>query len=123
MYRDSAYPDDFYALVNRTLDHVITNGESYRGLLDRATRELWQILNAHRGERVVVFSHTGVICYLSLHLMNAIHRNTKTTPWLITSNCGISRFEIRSRRNIRVLALNDTRHLMQTTGEDAFAAR
>lgn len=119
----AAHPDDFYALVNRNLNHVITDGESYRQLLDRTTDELWKILNSHIGGRVAIFSHTGVICYLTLHLMGAIHRGTKTTPWLITSNCGINRFEIRSRRNIRVIALNDTRHLMQTTGEDAFAAR
>jgi len=119
----AAYPDDFYALVNRNLNHVITDGESYRELLHRTTEELWRILNTHIGGRVAIFSHTGVICYLTLHLMGAIHRGTKTTPWLITSNCGINRFEIRSRRNIRILALNDTRHLMQTTGEDAFAAR
>jgi len=119
----AAYPDDFYALVNRNLNHVITDGESYRQLLDRSTEELWRILNSNIGGRVAIFSHTGVICYLTLHLMGAIHRGTKTTPWLITSNCGINRFEVRSRRNIRVVALNDTRHLMQTTGEDAFAAR
>lgn len=119
----AAHPDDFYALVNRNLNHVITEGESYRELLHRTTEELWRILNTHIGGRVAIFSHTGVICYLTLHLMGAIHRGTKTTPWLITSNCGINRFEIRSRRNIRILALNDTRHLMQTTGEDAFAAR
>src|SRR5690606_26243485 len=119
----AAYPDDFYALVNRDLNHKITRGESYRQLLERSTEELWKILNSHIGDRIAIFSHTGVICYLTLHLMGAIHRGTKTTPWLITSNCGINRFEIRSRRNIRVVALNDTRHLMQTTGEDAFAAR
>lgn len=119
----AAYPDDFYALVNRNLNHKITDGESYRQLLERSTQELWKILNSHMGDRIAIFSHTGVICYLTLHLMGAIHHGTKTTPWLITSNCGINRFEIRSRRNIRVVALNDTRHLMQTTGEDAFAAR
>ncbi|MBV6495556.1 MAG: histidine phosphatase family protein [Acidobacteria bacterium ACB1] len=119
----AAYPNDFYALVNRDLNHKITHGESYRQLLERSTEELWKILNSHMGDRIAIFSHTGVICYLTLHLMGAIHRGTKTTPWLITSNCGINRFEIRSRRNIRVVALNDTRHLMQTTGEDAFAAR
>ena len=119
----AAYPDDFYALVNRNLNHKITDGESYRQLLERSTQELWKILNSHMGDRIAIFSHTGVICYLTLHLMGAIHHGTKTTPWLITSNCGINPFDIRSRRNIRVVALNDTRHLMQTTGEDAFAAR
>ena len=59
----------------------------------------------------------------TLHLLGAIHRGTKQTPWIITSNCGINRFELRGPRNVRVLALNDTRHLTQITGNDAFAAR
>jgi hypothetical protein len=62
-------------------------------------------------------------CFMTLHLLGAIHRSTKQTPWIITSNCGINRFELRGPRNVRVLALNDTRHLTQITGNDAFAAR
>lgn len=117
------YPDDYYALINRNVNHIITEGESYRHLLRRITAELRNILRNHNRERIAIFSHTGAICYLTLHLMGAIHRDTKTTPWLITSNCGINRFEFRGPRNVRILALNDTRHLVQTTGEDAFAAR
>ncbi|HEV8592567.1 MAG TPA: histidine phosphatase family protein [Pyrinomonadaceae bacterium] len=117
------HPRDYYALVNRNVHHVITNGESYRHLLRRSTNELWSILREHQGERVAIFSHTGAICFLTLHLMGAIRRDTKQTPWIVTSNCGINRFEIRGRNNVRVLALNDTRHLMQITGNDAFAAR
>ena len=117
------FPDDYYALVNRKVHHVITNGESYRHLLQRSTAELWEILRNHIGERVAIFSHTGAICFLTLHLMGAIRRDTRQTPWIVTSNCGINRFEIRGRRNIRVLALNDTRHLLEITGNDAFAAR
>jgi len=116
------YPKDYYALVNRKVHHVITKGESYRHLLRRATGALGEILHAHRGEKVVIFSHTGAICFLTLYLLGAIDHNTKQTPWLVTSNCGINRFEIRGRSNIRVLALNDTRHLLQITGNDAFAA-
>lgn len=117
------HPKDYYALVNRNVHHIITGGESYRQLLKRATAELHEVLRAHQGENVVIFSHTGAICYMTLYLLGAITRYTKTTPWLITSNCGINRFEIRGRNNIRVLALNDTRHLLQTTGNDGFAAR
>ncbi|MEQ1605629.1 MAG: histidine phosphatase family protein [Pyrinomonadaceae bacterium] len=117
------YPNDYYALINRNVNHIITDGESYRHLLRRITGELRSILRNHNHQRIAIFSHTGAICYLTLHLMGAIHRGTKTTPWLITSNCGINRFEFRGPRNIRILALNDTRHLVQTTGEDAFAAR
>lgn len=117
------FPKDYYALVNRNVHHVITNGESYRHLLRRSTSELWEILRKHMGDRIAIYSHTGAICFLTLHLMGAIRRDTRQTPWIVTSNCGINRFEIRGRNNVRVLALNDTRHLSVTTGEDAFAAR
>jgi broad specificity phosphatase PhoE len=117
------FPKDYYALVNRNVHHVITDGESYSQLLRRATRELHEVLHTHKGENVVIFSHTGTICFLTLHLMGAINRYTKTTPWLVTSNCGVNRFEIRGRNNVRVHAFNDTRHLTEATGNDAFAAR
>jgi probable phosphoglycerate mutase len=117
------HPEDYYALVNRNVHHVITKGESYKHLLKRATNELWEILRTHKGGRIAVVSHTGAICFMTLHLKGAIRRDTRQTPWIVTSNCGISRFEIRGKSNVRVLALNDTRHLIQPTGNDAFAAR
>lgn len=117
------HPKDYYALVNRNVHHVITGGESYGQLLRRITSELDSIVNEHRGRRIAIFSHTGAICFLTLHLLGAIHRGTRHTPWLITSNCGINRFELRGRKNVRVLALNDTRHLSSITGNDSFAAR
>jgi broad specificity phosphatase PhoE len=118
-----AFPTDYYALVNRNIHHVITDGESYRHLLDRITAKLNEVLQENDGKRIAIFTHTGAICFLTLHLLGAIHRNTKQTPWIITSNCGINRFELRGPRNVRVLALNDTRHLVRATGNDAFAAR
>ena len=117
------FPDDYYALVNRNVHHVITDGESYRHLLRRSTTQLWEILRDHMGGRIAIFSHTGAICVMTLHLMGALRRDTKQTPWIVTSNCGINRFEIRGRNNVRILALNDTRHLTSVTGNDAFAAR
>ena len=117
------FPRDYYALINRDVHHIITDGESYRQLLKRITDELDVIIREHTGQRIAVFSHTGALCFLTLHLMGAIHRGTRTTPWIITSNCGINRFELRGPRNVRVVALNDTRHLVEVTGNDAFAAR
>ena len=119
----ASFPKDYYALVNRNIHHIITQGESYRQLLRRTTSELRLILSEHGGEKVAIFSHTGAICFITLHLMGAIHRTTKQTPWIVTSNCGINRFEFRGHRNVRVLALNDTRHLADITGDDSFAAR
>lgn len=117
------FPNDYYALVNRSLNHVITKGESYSQLLERTTDVLHEILERHKGERVAIFSHTGTICFLTLYILGAIHSETKQTPWLVTSNCGINRFEFRGRNNVRVLAINDTRHLTTVSGNDAFAAR
>lgn len=117
------YPKDYHDLVCRNINERVTEGESYRELLKRATGALNEVLNAHRGKRIAVFSHTGTICFLSLYLMGAINKSTISTPWLATSNCGINRFEIRGKRNIRVIALNDTRHLVEQTGNDSFAAR
>ena len=117
------HPKDYFALINRNVNHVISGGESYRHLLRRATSKLNEILRTHQHERIAIYSHTGAICYLTLNLLGAIHRGTKSTPWLITSNCGINRFEFRGRSNIRVVAINDTRHLISVTGNDSFGAR
>lgn len=117
------YPQDYYALINRKINHKITEGESYRELLKRGINALNEIFFAHRGKRIAVFSHTGAICYLTLYLMGAINRNTKQTPWLVTSNCGINRFEIRGKTNTRVLGINDTRHLVDLTGNSSFLGK
>src|SRR5687768_2338849 len=117
------YPRDYYALINRNVNHVITKGESYRHLLRRITTELRSILRSHERERVAIFSHTGAICFMTLNLMGAINRDTEATPWRDTSDCGINRVEFRRPRNVRVLDLNDTRHLVKVTGNDAFATR
>ncbi|MCO6510614.1 MAG: histidine phosphatase family protein [Aridibacter famidurans] len=114
------YPNDYYALINRNINHVITGGESYRQLLRRGTQAISEILRTHRGQKIAIYSHTGAICYLTLHMIGAINRGTVQTPWLVTSNCGINRFEIRGRRNTRLLTVNDTRHLIEITGNDSF---
>ena len=117
------FPNDYYALVNRNLNHIITKGESYSQLLERTTEFLYEILERHKGGRIAIFSHTGTICFLTLYILGAIHSETTHTPWLVTSNCGINRFEFRGRNNVRVHAINDTRHLTQISGNDSFAAR
>ncbi|WP_369334217.1 hypothetical protein, partial [Vibrio parahaemolyticus] len=65
---------------------------------------------------MVIFSHTGAICFMMLSLLGGIRRCSKTAPWITTSNCGITRFEIRGRRNFLLLADNDTSHLTEKTG-------
>jgi probable phosphoglycerate mutase len=120
---EKEFPSDYKALVDRNVLHVITNGESYRQLVGRVAGEVDNLLIKHKGGKIAVFAHTGTICFLTLHLIGALHPETVCTPWIVTSNCGINKFEFRGRDNMRVLALNDTRHLSQISGNDAFAAR
>jgi broad specificity phosphatase PhoE len=105
------HPDQYAALLRRDFEHVLTGGESYRQLLDRAWQKLDEIITQHKRGTIVVFSHTGTICILALHLIGALDSPELKPVWLASSNCGISRFELRDDGFVRVIALNDTRHL------------
>jgi probable phosphoglycerate mutase len=106
------HPAQYAALLRRDFDHVLAGGESYRQLLDRAWMKLDAVLTNHTGGRIVIFSHTGTICILALHLMGALDAPELRPVWISTANCGINRFEIRDDGFIRVIAINDTRHLI-----------
>ena len=105
------YPEQYAALLHRDFEHVLLGGESYRQTLDRASKKLDEIIEEHKGGRVAVFTHTGAICILSLHLMGALDSPELKPVWIATANCGIARFDLRDDGFVRVLALNDTRHL------------
>jgi broad specificity phosphatase PhoE len=105
------HPEQYAALIRRDLEHVLLGGESYRQMLDRASRQLDHAIEQHKGERLCVFSHTGTICILTLHLMGALDAPELRPVWVATANCGITRFELRTDGFVRVLAINDTRHL------------
>ena len=112
-FEDAAqqHPEQYAALLRRDFDHVLTGGESYRQLLDRASEKLDEVIAQHRGGKIAVFSHTGTICTLALHLMGALDAPELKPVWISSANCGIARFELRHDGFVRVLALNDTRHL------------
>ena len=105
------HPDQYAALLRRDFEHVLSGGESYRQLLDRAAGKLDEAIEAHKGGRIAVFSHTGTICILVLHLMGALDAPELKAVWIATANCGISRFDLREDGFLRVLTVNDTRHL------------
>ncbi|HST50840.1 MAG TPA: histidine phosphatase family protein [Pyrinomonadaceae bacterium] len=112
-FEDAAesYPEEYAALLRRDFEHVLTGGESYRQLLDRASAELDRAIETNRGGTLAVFSHTGTICILTLHLMGALDAPRLRPVWIASSNCGITRIELRADGFLRVSALNDTRHL------------
>ena len=105
------HPEQYGALIRRDFHHVLLGGESYRQMLERAARKLDRVIKQHEGGRIAVFSHTGTICILALHLMGALDSPELKPVWIATANCGISRFELRADDFVRVVALNDTRHL------------
>ncbi|HJU57002.1 MAG TPA: histidine phosphatase family protein [Pyrinomonadaceae bacterium] len=105
------HPEQYAALIRRDFDHVLLGGESYRQMLDRAATQLDRAIEHQQGGRIVLFSHTGTICILALHLMGALDAPELKPVWIATANCGITRFELRADGFVRVLALNDTRHL------------
>ena len=106
------YPEEYAALLRRDFEHVLNGGESYRQLLDRASSELDRAIAEQRGGTIALFSHTGTICILALHLMGALDAPHLKPVWLSCANCGITRFEIQHGGLIRVLRVNDTRHLL-----------
>jgi probable phosphoglycerate mutase len=105
------FPEEYAALLRRDFEHVLSGGESYRQLLDRAAHALDRAIAENQGGTVALFSHTGTICILALHLMGALDAPTLRPVWLATANCGISRFTLRADGFLRLSALNDTRHL------------
>jgi 2,3-bisphosphoglycerate-dependent phosphoglycerate mutase len=114
-FEDAAqqHPEQYAALLRRDFEHVLAGGESYRQLLGRAREKLDEVIAQNRGGRIAVFSHTGTICILALHLMGALDAPDLKPVWISTANCGITRFELRDDGFVRVLALNDTRHLTE----------
>jgi len=105
------HPEQYAALLRRDFEHVLTGGESYRQLLDRAREKLDEIIEQNHGGKIAVFSHTGTICILALHLMGALDSPELKPVWISSANCGITRFELRDDGFVRVLNINDTSHL------------
>jgi broad specificity phosphatase PhoE len=105
------HPEQYQALLRRDFEHVLSGGESYRQTLDRASRQLDEAIEQHKGGRIAFFAHTGTICILILHLMGALDAPDLKPVWIATANCGIARFDLRDDGFVRVLSINDTRHL------------
>ena len=115
-FEDAAqqHPEQYAALLRRDFEYVLSGGESYRQLLDRARQKLDEIIEENRGGRIAIFSHTGTICILALHLMGALDSPELKPVWISSANCGIARFELRNDGFVRVLSINDTNHLSAT---------
>jgi len=108
---------EYSALLRRDFEHVLSGGESYRQLLDRAAAALDRAIAENAGGTIAVFSHTGTIGILVLHLVGALDAENLRPVWIETANCGIARIQIRADNFVRINALNDTRHLAAVVPE------
>jgi broad specificity phosphatase PhoE len=113
------FPAEYAALLQRDFEHVLSGGESYRQLLDRAAGHLDRAVADNRGGTIAVFSHTGTICILALHLMGALDAPNLRPVWLGTANCGVARIQLRDDGFVRISAINDTRHLASLSESNA----
>ena len=68
-------------------------------------------LAVHAGEFVSVVGPSGSGKSTLLHLMGALDAPNLRPVWVSSANCGVTRFEIQHGGLIRVLNVNDTRHL------------
>ena len=109
---EARFPDDYAALINRDINYVMREGESYRQMLERAAQKLEEILAWHAGESIAVFSHTGTIGFLILHLLGALSSPQPRFIWIATKNCGVTHFEFHENGVSLLRAVNDTRHLL-----------
>jgi broad specificity phosphatase PhoE len=105
------HPEQYQALLRRDFEHVLSGGESYRQTLDRASRKLDEAIEQHKGGRIALFAHTGTICILILHLLGALDAPELKPVWIATANCGIARLDLRDDGFVRLIVINDTRHL------------
>ena len=100
-------PDGWRAVAERHPDYRPPGGESHRDVFARVGRFLDELRARHPGERVVVVSHGVAIHHMLRHLLQ-----TPESPVVFaTDNCCLHRLEIRADGAVRVVALNDARHL------------
>lgn len=112
------FPRHYNALLKRDFDYVIEGGESYRQVLRRASNALRDILKKHEQGCVAIFTHTGTIGIITLHLLGSLNSLKLKPAWVATANCSITRFSIRNDGFVILKSLNDTSHLVSSKKKD-----
>jgi probable phosphoglycerate mutase len=103
----SRYPDYYARFTAKDPDFDFETGESLRAFYDRSLRALERIIERHRGEQVLVFTHGGVL--------DMVHRHVRELGLSAARdygipNCGINWLE-NSAQGWRVHCWADVTHL------------
>lgn len=103
------YPDAWDAILTRDPDYAPPEGESHRACGDRVACFLDALREKHPHGRVVVVSHGVAIHHMLRHLLGV----PLGAVFFQSDNCCIHHVELRGGNHVRVIALNDRRHLAE----------
>jgi probable phosphoglycerate mutase len=101
------WPEGWAALARRDPDYAPPEGESHRTCAARVAHFLDGVRARHVKGRVVLVSHGVAIHHMLCHLLGDRGRNVIYA----TDNACVHRLALRDDGSVRVLALNDSRHL------------
>lgn len=100
-------PDDWRRLRARDMDHRPPGAESHRECAARVSAALDEIVAAHDDGVVVLVSHGVAIHHMLRHALKVTDERTL----FHVENCAVQRLSLGASGTVRVLALNDARHL------------
>jgi alpha-ribazole phosphatase len=101
------HPDGWQAIARRDGEYCPPGGESHRACCERVARFLDGLRARHTQGRVVLVSHGVAIHHMLWHLLGRGGAHTV----FVTDNCCVHRIEVHADGRVRIVALNDTRHL------------
>jgi probable phosphoglycerate mutase len=103
----SRYPEQYARFRDKDPDFDFETGESLRGFFDRSLAAIARIVERHRGERALVFTHGGVLDMVYRH---ARELDLAAPRDFGIPNCGINWIEV-SPEGWRVQSWADVTHL------------
>lgn len=105
---EARWPGDWQKVLDRDPDHCPPGGESHRACGARVSAAIDEIVRAHPTGRVVVVSHGVAIHHMLRHLLRIDGWRTL----FHVENCAVQRLSVSPTGIVRVVGLNDARHLV-----------
>jgi broad specificity phosphatase PhoE len=104
------FPDVYLRLLDPLARNVpFPNGESPQGFHERVASAMRALIREHRGERIVVVAHGGVIGTSIAWLTND---DLNDTLRYSVRNCSVTHVEV-NERSAEIHCLDDTDHLLE----------
>lgn len=109
----NTFPDEFYKWRNDEAEAPIVGGElSIKKASTRAKKAIREIVNKHKGEKIIIVAHGGII---KAGLIGFFNWNMTMYHKITIGNTSICELEFDDDLNPIIVRLNDTNHLIQNT--------